>query len=537
MRQRHGKGWLPDEIQALVDAFDAGNSVAEIAHQLGRSPRAVQIRLERKGRITASSAERTEAPTPSRARMVRTPQAEQTDAPHSSDSLARLIVGIDDLASSLAKLRAAASQGEYPSSAVTAVTRAYGRYDSIVLRLLTSDAAREEDSDLDPPPDRLREALIGLVRACVRERKRRFIALQLLGLDDDDIPPTMATLANKLDRSRERVRQLRNSALKQVTSKLSLRTGSATRLRTVLKNISPDTDWTKPTEAAPLIVRLATDNIGPAELLTFICCRVAGANVSSEDLRDQCVAAIEEAANDPALQISWRFDRWEEVQAKAIFLTHERFESPPPDLIGRKRTPDRQATTALDIESTILGRTVLCESVTERRVYMWLEQSSDVRWYQEQPARLRYKFGGRERPYYPDVAVMSAGGQVVVVEVKPVIQMYRHRTLAKADAAIRHFGARGIGFLLVDGSGRTLADLASHPYSPEVADGIEKLLSNGPVPFGQIHRELVRLEGHFDYLAFVSMVVNRDWGVTESPGVRVFKLGDELSFQTLRHGS
>lgn len=49
MKERHGKGWLPDETQALVDAVAAGYSLAEIAHQLGRSERAVQIRDERQG--------------------------------------------------------------------------------------------------------------------------------------------------------------------------------------------------------------------------------------------------------------------------------------------------------------------------------------------------------------------------------------------------------------------------------------------------------------------------------------------------------
>lgn len=176
-------------------------------------------------------------------------------------------------------------------------------------------------------------------------------------------------------------------------------------------------------------------------------------------------------------------------------------------------TPGREAgTAAIDIDSQLLGRTVLCESGTERRVYRWLEQSPGVRWYQEQPTSLPYQFDGKERQYYPDVAVMSADGEVFVIEVKPVHQMYRYRTLAKTSAAIRNFGARGIGFLLIDDLGRTLADIARHPFSLEAADAIKTLLSSGPVQFGQIQRELTRLQGHFDFDTFASMVVNRDWG-------------------------
>jgi hypothetical protein len=232
---------------------------------------------------------------------------------------------------------------------------------------------------------------------------------------------------------------------------------------------------------------------------------------------------------------SWRFDRWEDAQAKAIFLTRASFETPPADLIGLKRSPGPEGSaTAMDFNSTLLGRMVKCESGTEKRVYQWLEKSPGVRWYQEQPTSLPYQFAGKERHYYPDVAVMSADGQVVVIEIKPVHQMFRYRTLAKADAAIRHFGARGIGFLLIDDAGRTLADVARHSFSLEAAEGIEKLLSSGAVPFSQIRRELVRLQGRFDFATFASMAVNRDWGVTDGGGVQVFKLHDGLSFRALR---
>jgi transposase-like protein len=529
MNERHGKGWSPEESQALIEAFAAGHSVAEVARRLGRSPRAVQIRAERQGLVVANDAQRTEATLPSQTDLAARP-------PEHATPLTDLIAGIDNLASSLAVLRGAASQGRITSSAVTAVARAYHRYDDTVLQLLPphQQASDSEDSSADPLPDRLREALSALVRACVRDRRRRFIALQLLGLDHDGIPPSMATLGRTFARSRERIRQLRNSAMRQITSKLAMRRGSAARLRAVLGDISSDTDWSQPTGAASWIVRLATDHYAAAGLLTFICCRVAGAHEPAEILRQECATAAYRAANDPELRHSWRFDNWEQAQAKAIFLTQARFESPPADLTGLKRRPGREnGGAAFDLDSKLLGRTVLCESGTERRVYRWLEQSPTVRWYQEQPAHLLYRFDGAQRQYYPDVAVMSTDGRVVVIEVKPVFQMYRYKTLAKANAAIRHFGARGIGFLLIDDSGRTLADIARHPFSVQAAEEVEQLMSGGPVTFGQIRRELTRIQGHFDNATFAAMVVNRDWAVTDGPGVRVFKLGDELSFRLL----
>jgi hypothetical protein len=122
---------------------------------------------------------------------------------------------------------------------------------------------------------------------------------------------------------------------------------------------------------------------------------------------------------------------------------------------------------------------------------------------------------------------------VVVVEVKPMYGMYRYKTLAKAVAALKHYGTRGIGYLLVDASGRTLDDIASHPFPDDVAERIETLFRDGPVRFGVVRRELTRLLGRFDPGTFASMAVNRDWGVTDGPGVWVFKLRNGLSFRPL----
>ncbi len=159
-----------------------------------------------------------------------------------------------------------------------------------------------------------------------------------------------------------------------------------------------------------------------------------------------------------------------------------------------------------------------------------------MQWYQEQPARLLYEFEGMIVPYFPDCAVLGTDGRVVVVEVKPIRHMYSYKTLAKAIAAVRLYGPRGIGFLLVDDSGRTLDDVGAHPFPDGVADSMQSLLREGPVRFGVMRRELTRLLGRFDFATFASMVVNRDWGVTDGPGVRVFKLSNGLSFRALRLG-
>jgi hypothetical protein len=160
-----------------------------------------------------------------------------------------------------------------------------------------------------------------------------------------------------------------------------------------------------------------------------------------------------------------------------------------------------------------LGRDVACESGPEYRVLNWLERSPEVRWYQEQPVAVPYSFGGRNRVYYPDVAVWDWQGRVVVVEIKPLFTMYRQDTIVKATAAWNYFAARGMGYLLVDASGRTIADLTFKSYDKIAAEGIESQFARGPVPFRKVRERLSRLSDRFDFPAFVSMVVNRDWAV------------------------
>ena len=345
----------------------------------------------------------------------------------------------------------------------------------------------------------------------------------------------MADVARAMNLSRERIRQLRNSVFSRMTASAARRIAAFARLRGVLRNISAEARWEDPASAAPSIVKLATNNLAAAGMFTYIVCRAAGSALPARDLRQQCAAAAQAACIDSERRASWRFDRWADALTRAVFQTVAHFESPPTDLIGAKRTPgnpDRDH----DFSSRRLGRTVSCESSTEARVFRWLERSADVQWYQEQPARLLYEFEGMIVPYFPDCAVLGTDGRVVVVEVKPIRHMYSYKTLAKAIAAVRLYGPRGIGFLLVDDSGRTLDDVGAHPFPDGVADSMQSLLREGPVRFGVMRRELTRLLGRFDFATFASMVVNRDWGVTDGPGVRVFKLSNGLSFRALRLG-
>jgi hypothetical protein len=53
MRERHGREWQPEEAQALKEAIESRQSIANVALALGRSGRAIRIRARRLGVMPA----------------------------------------------------------------------------------------------------------------------------------------------------------------------------------------------------------------------------------------------------------------------------------------------------------------------------------------------------------------------------------------------------------------------------------------------------------------------------------------------------
>jgi hypothetical protein len=203
-------------------------------------------------------------------------------------------------------------------------------------------------------------------------------------------------------------------------------------------------------------------------------------------------------------------------------------------MIGRKRGPGEvRDGTHLFFSSTKLGRVVACESVSEYRVMSWLEKTPHVVWYQEQPIVIPYRLHDHDMRYFPDVAVIDRSGRGLIIEVKPIYGMYREQTLAKSLACLDFAGSRGMGYLIVDQNGRSLSDYAHIPYSKAIAEEIETTFERcGTVPFREVRAIFQRHRGRIPLGEFVSMVVNRDWAVTEGP-VMVGRLDGALSFRRL----
>jgi hypothetical protein len=565
MYERQGKSWQPEEDQQLTDAFRAGAKIMELCAQHQRRRGAIRSRLLRLGLIDRRSRSSQSVPPVSRDKhsesgdnieSVGRPSTRSASdrappvnkravlrsrsprpRPDSTLHLARIAQSIDHLIAALQDLQTRIAVGKLPDPKLRAIALAYEQLDGDVMDAVPDepgDSIGNADMDNDDPlPDRLRTAVLRVIRACVSKTKDRYIAIRVLGLTGDGIPATLAAVGEELSLSRERIRQRRNRAFRSITATMQRRVASSARLRAALLSALGVNKLTDAGKIAELIVNCMTDRCAAARQLTLICCKAAG--LSDSDLTATVPAATLMACRDVAIAGKWRVNHWRDIAPQVIGSTN-RFKSPPDIAIGSKRMPHAgEDGELITLHSEKLGRNVACESGTELRVFTWLEHSTDIRWYQEQPVSIPYVHHGRPRRYYPDVAIWDQEGRVAMIEVKPVFTIYREETVIKAIAALDFLVPQGIGYLLVDASGRTPATVAHHAYDEGAAQEIESLFAHGSMPFRTI-REIWsrRHPGRtLDVLTFASMVVNRDWSVTDARGVRVGKLPEGVSFRPL----
>lgn len=524
MPDRHGKPWTADEERRLVEAFQRGVALEEIARDHGRSVPGVRTRLERRGQL----------PTP-QSPTVTPQQAAATLQPVVANSTP-LGIAVDGLIDALQLLKTSPTQRRPFQRATASVMKAYEHLNICLLEMAvaTEPDASDDNLDLDPAPERLRRALSGAVEACVANAKNRYVACLALGLVGDGQRATFAQIGKDLDVTGERVRQRKVRAYRGINAVLPRRFATVQEIRGILKEISPDTDWTDPGQAAPHIVKLINDNYAAAVQLTVMCCKAAGASGKDRDLKQKAAQAASAACRDPDLFGRWTLDRWSDAASKSIFGDVQLFDSPPESLRSRKRlTGNYFDPLAPNFRSDKLARMIACESPLENRVLSWLEKSPDILWYQEQPAIVPYVIDGMNTNYFPDAAAWDHTHRVIIVEAKPLYYMFRRETLIKALGALRHFEPQGMGYLLVDERGRTLAELAAQPFDLSAAVEAERLFAEGPTSFGKVRRALQNICGKFNWIAFGSMVVNRDWAVSSEEPMTVGKLPPGVTFRPL----
>ena len=228
MHARQGTPWGSEEDRQLRESFLAGLGFSELASRHQRSRGAIRARLERLGLLDRRAGLReavrrspnlpaTIEPAPSESAPPATASPQPGSDP--DGTLVLVLERIDALVSTLSTLEERVTAGNLPDQAVRAVAGAYEELDAALLRSEhgpESGASDDSAQSEDPLPERLRSALLRLVRVCVSKRRDREIAIRTLGLMEDGAPETLATIGERWDISRERVRQCRVRAFRQI---------------------------------------------------------------------------------------------------------------------------------------------------------------------------------------------------------------------------------------------------------------------------------------------------------------------------------
>jgi hypothetical protein len=225
--------------------------------------------------------------------------------------------------------------------------------------------------------------------------------------------------------------------------------------------------------------------------------------------------------------------KWSEVFSQTIYPDEVKlFDEKHSILNNRLREPSKGSLGQIgSFFSKKCGRNILYESGEEYRLYQIMENASKVVYYQEQPLAIPYKsyFKNKEYLYYPDIAVLTNDGRLVVIEVKPIISMVEQFTLEKSIAAISYLHDRGIGFNLVDASGNSIRKMRLFGENRLIEQKMLKIIDEKGILDYQTYKILIentRLTGK----QFAGFVVRNDLSLLRFP-FRISRLPRELTFK------
>lgn len=328
----------------------------------------------------------------------------------------------------------------------------------------------------------------------VDARGERALAVLLAQLTpDNDLYPskTLAELGAVYGVTRERIRQIRDKTLRRLKPR-TFKAGSLTkRVLDAMADAAP-AEMSR-TPQAWIAIELAQGGCRQ-DFMEFV---LAVALYGSEDspltphlLTSEAMAVVRARARAERPRRRRRndgeaADRTEKADAFVRSILQKatwpkRLDGRPIDLSGMQ--PLRDCRSEQAFFSSTLRRDVGYDSQGERRLIQALDRGAMATAFLEQPMEVPYEFEGESQSYFPDVLVRVDAELFFVIEIKARQRLADRRTLAKAEAAERHLGARGIGYCLTDAEGFGLSDLRELERDDGFEQNLRVLLEeNGPV--------------------------------------------------------
>lgn len=333
------------------------------------------------------------------------------------------------------------------------------------------------------------EALLG--RADEADpRAARILSVMLARLTpQDDLHPskTLTELGDAYGVSRERIRQIQAAAERRLKPRVLKADSVTKRVLDAMTDAAP----TETEEGVPLwfAIELAQGDCRQEFMefiLTAVLRRCGDSRISALLLTSEAVKA--ERAARRAERPRTRRRRDGEALRRA-----EDADAFVRDILRKSTWPERLRGRAIDFSgmqplrdcrserswfSRSLKRKVGYDSQGERRLIRALDHGAMVTDFLEQPLEIPYDYQGRSRLYVPDVLIRVDDDLFFVIEIKARQRLADDLTLAKAEAAERHLGARGIGYCLADAEGFGLSDLRALNVDDRFDRALQLLLAD-----------------------------------------------------------
>lgn len=569
-----GVAWSMDEVAFLVDNLQAGMSLDELTTELGRTPAAIMLRLQRmipadenidpdaalpwllarfavepdydwRAVLTTRLAQDRQArsglaPRTSFTRPIRRPAVPRTRRHDRlrvpAEQMRRIwqdVVGAV-LSPQRAELFAAhpdlPSIGYFPEDRIRAAGEQLYRHAG---ELRISSWARECTFDgggttsltwaqvCDPGSDAaivVRDLLDAAVGGLAAPRNQRII-IERLGLHGEPAR-TLRAIATDLSLSRERVRQLQEQAFKQLRRRYQPPKPAQYVGQIFADVLDQASNAGVDLPHALLAVTDAAALTGPKPLLVRAIAALARRN---DQVMRQVAAGVETLAARRRAEIAHAARDAAAIERAsrrvAEMLEDAEWPETPvvlPDslLIRPLRSPqDREG--AGTWTSPALGRDVAYESTAELQIIKTLERARQIGWFCEQPVAIPYTFDGWPRTYYPDLVAVTDDSRCLLIEVKPQTDMALAINLAKTQAARAFCTRRGWGYLCTDGR-RTLRGLQNVVVPEPAAQAITEALRDRK-RLTWSDTAPIRAEYAITGVHLAALVIQRGWDLRLGP--------------------
>ena len=371
----------------------------------------------------------------------------------------------------------------------------------------------------DPEAQTVARDLLAAAVASVQRERDRIVLAQRLGLDGD-AAMTLPEIGQRLQLTRERVRQLQDRAIEEMCRRHSPPWASNYVGRILAGAVSQAVDDNLEPAAAFLTLAEAACPGTPTAFGVQVLARLAGhSRRASEHLAAEVATLL--SVHQAGLARETRTVRVTERAAERLGRMLPLAEWPggqapaPPNTAIR---PQRQANAdgAPMWHSAKLARAVSYDSVAELSLIRLLDRAPQVSWFCEQPVAIGYHFAGRHRTYYPDLLVVTGEGRCVLIEVKPLPDMPLAINQAKAAAARAFCARHGWGFLLTDVGGRTPRNLLTLPVPGQAAQGFAAALHrSGSMTWRDVKKQ--REQHGLTSLQVSALALQRGWDVRLNP--------------------